>query len=44
MRAQTTGIIILTAEFARGYDLKLIADAKVFIIANGNNLKESVVH
>jgi hypothetical protein len=39
MKSQTTGLIILTTPFARGYDLKLTVDGKVFIIANGNALK-----
>jgi hypothetical protein len=43
MRSQTTGIIVLTTPFARGYDLKLTVDAKVYIVANGNKLKQSDV-
>ncbi len=43
MRGQSNGIILLDKSFARGYDLKLGLDGKVFIVANGNSLKQGDV-
>jgi hypothetical protein len=43
MKKSDKGIIQIIPEYARGYDLKLLTEAKVFIVANGGGLSKNDV-
>ena len=43
MKKSTSGIVQISPEFARGYDLKLADEAFVVVVANGKSFKISDV-
>lgn len=41
MRTECTGMIRVARKYARGYDLKLLKNSTVIVIANGNQIRFS---